>query len=88
MTIPAEHRAKLAQLREVFMHSAGFQDWVGNWWHGLDVDDRRLLLALCGLDESEEYARRPWGLILQDHRDKLVFELKRIGRLIEGLRWA
>lgn len=86
--IPPEIKVKLGMLREVFMHSSGFQDWVADWWSRLQIDDRRLLLALAGLDDSEEAARRPWKQHLQENRDKLVFELKRIGRLIEGLKWA
>lgn len=83
-----EIKNKLAMLREVFAHSTGFQDWIAEWWARLRIDDRRLLLALAGLDESEEFARRPWKSHLLEDRDKLLSELKRIGRLIEALKWA
>jgi hypothetical protein len=46
------------------------------------------LLALAGLDDSEESARRPWRNILQDTRDTLLTECKRVARLTERLKWA
>lgn len=83
-----EIKNRLAMLREVFAHSSGFQDWIAAWWDRLAADDRRLLLALAGLDDSIESARRPWLQLLQEHRDTLLHECKRVGRLIEALRWA
>ena len=88
MSAPADIRAKLAMLRESFLHSGGVQDWIGDWWNGLKLDDRRTLLALAGLDESKESARRPWRQHLQQDRDCVLAECKRIGKLIEALRWA
>lgn len=86
--IPGDVKSRLAMLREAFAHSSGFQDWVADWWGKLSVTDRRLLLALAGLDDDEAAARRPWKQHLQQNRDALLSELKRIGRLIEALKWA
>lgn len=84
-------RAMLPLLRESFMHSEGrvgaYQDGLSEWWGRIHINDRRLLLALVGLDDSEEYARRPWKQLLQADRDKAVSELKHIQKLIEGLKW-
>jgi len=79
---------KLRLLREAALHSPTVQDWVGQWWGTLKVDDRRTLLALSGLDESVQSAARSWRQFLQADRDALVSECKRVGRLVEGLRWA
>jgi len=88
MSIPSEVKGKLAMLRESFLHSAGMQDWVGRWWGAMEVDDRRTLLALSGLDDSKMAAQRPWRMLRQEDRDALLLECKRVGRLVEGLRWA
>jgi hypothetical protein len=79
---------RLRMLREAALHSPGVQDWVGQWWGTLKLDDRRTLLALSGLDESTQSAARSWRQFLQADRDALVHECKRVGRLVEGLRWA
>ena len=81
-------KTRLVLLREAFAHSTGFQDWVAEWWARLQVSDRRLLLALAGLDDSEAAARRPWKQHLQENRDTLLTECKRVARLVEGLKWA
>lgn len=86
--MPPEIKAKLGMLREVFAHSTGYQDWAAAWWEKLRVDDRRLLLALAGLDESVEAARRPWKQHLQENRDTLLTECRRVARLVEGLKWV
>lgn len=86
--VPATVRAKLGALRAEFLHATGCQDWLASWWASLPLDDRRLLLALCGLDDDEPAARRPWSLMLQDHRDVIVMECKRVARLLDSLRWA
>lgn len=81
-------RAKLSMLREVFVHGTPYQDWVGDWWRSLSVEDRRLLLALCGYDDTEEAAARPWAQMLQEQRDKLLTECKRLGALLARVRLA
>lgn len=86
--MPAEVKGKLSMLRESFMHSNGMQDWVGQWWSRMQVDDRRTLLALSGLDDSSAMAARAWRMLRQEDRDALLVECKRVGRLVEGLRWA
>lgn len=88
MSAPADIKARLALLREAFAHGDRFQDWVGAWWSKLSINDRRLLLALAGLDDDEATARRPWKQQVQAHRDTLLAECKRVARLIEGLKWA
>lgn len=83
-----EIRARLSMLRESFAHSGRYQDWVADWWGRLSINDRRTLLALAGMDDSEAAARRPWKQHLQQNRDELMAECKRIARLVEGLKWA
>lgn len=86
--IPAAVKGQLGMLRESFLHSNGMQDWVGRWWSQLQVNDRRTLLALSGLDDSQLMASRSWRMLRQEDRDALLIECKRVGRLVEGLRWA
>lgn len=91
MTRPptAAERANLAMLREVFLHhTPGVVDFLAGWWASLPIDQRRLLLAFCGLDDSEECAARPWPQHLQEHRDRLLTECKRLARLLHPLRLA
>jgi hypothetical protein len=84
----AAEMPRLKMLREAALHSPGVQDWVGGWWGQLKTDDRRVLLALSDLDDSIQNAARSWRQFRQDDRDALVTECKRVGRLVEGLRWA
>lgn len=84
----AAEMPKLAMLREAFLHKPAVQDWVGKWWTETKIDDRRTLLALAGLDESIQSASRAWRQFTQADRDALMHECKRVGRLVEGLRWA
>lgn len=75
-------------IRETLLHGEQVQEWVGRWWAGLLVDDRRTLLAFAGLDESEKSARRPWQQLLIEDRDLLLQECKRLHRLVDAVRWA
>lgn len=86
--MPPAIREEIALLRESFQHSAPLQDWVAQWWGRLPLNDRRLLLALSGLDDSAEAASRHWLQLLQEHRDTVLKEAKRFLRMVEGLRWA
>lgn len=89
MTAPVmEHRKRLAMLREEFAHTDRYQDWIGSWWASLAINERALLLEVCGLDSSEEHARRQWRQLVQDSRDALLQECRRIARLVEPLRFA
>ncbi len=88
MSIPSDVREHLSMLRESFLHKPEVQDWVGTWWARLSLDDRRLLLALAGLDDSVGAARRKWPQLLQENRDALLSECKRVARLVEALKWA
>jgi hypothetical protein len=87
-------RRNLSLLREVFLHRAPAEggstafEFVAAWWFGMRVEERRLLLAFCGLDDSEESAARPWPQLLQEHRDRLLTECKRLARLLSVLRLA
>lgn len=85
--VPQGIRGHLAMLRESYMHAAGYQDGLAVWWDRIGIEERRLLLAFVGLDESEENARRPWRQYLQEHRDQLVAECKHFARIVEGLKW-
>ena len=80
-----DEREQLALLREAFQHATGVQDWHSNWWDRLTLPDRRLLLAFCALDDSEESARRSWPQLLLRDRDLLVGECRRFARLLRPL---
>jgi hypothetical protein len=86
--IPAEYRAKLAALREVFQHGTQYQDYVGNWWASLEINERRLVLAFAGLDDDEAAARRQWRQLTIDARDVILRECKHFARLVSPLKWA
>jgi hypothetical protein len=88
MSCPPAIRQELAMLREAALHSQKNQEWLGRWWHGLQVDEKRTLLALSGLDDSVEFARRPWGQLMQDQRDKVLTDCKRIARMVGAVVWA
>lgn len=88
MSAAMDHRKRLAMLREEFAHADGYQDWVADWWARLSINERALLLEICGQDSSEAAARRPWRQIVQETRDRLLTECKRLARLIDPLRWA
>lgn len=88
MSCPPAIRAELAMLRETALHSEKNQAWLGRWWQGLLVDEKRTLLAMSGLDDSIEFAKRPWGQLLQEQRDKLISECKRVARLVGAVVWA
>lgn len=83
-----DHRKRLAMLREEFAHADRYQDWVADWWASLSLNERALLLSVCGLDDTEAAARRPWRQHLQETRDRLLQECKRLARLIDPLRFA
>lgn len=77
---------ELRELREVFAHSDGAQDGLSVWWQSLDMNARRLVLAFVGIDDSEKAAARPWRQFLQEHRDAIVFECRKFGRIVAPLR--
>lgn len=88
MSCPPAVRAELAMLRESLNHGEQHQDWLGRWWQKMQVDEKRTLLAISGLDDSIEFAKRPWGQLLQEQRDKLITECKKIARLVGAVVWA
>ncbi len=88
MSCPAHIMTQLRQQREALAHGTRHQDWLGDWWKGLIVDQRRTLLALSGLDDSPEFARRPWAQMTTAQRDQLLVECKKIARLVGGIEWA
>lgn len=86
--MPLDIRARLSSLREAFVHADHYQDWVANWWARLAIEDRRLVLAHCGLDDDERAARRQWRQVAPDARDLILIECKRFARLVQPLQWA
>jgi hypothetical protein len=48
----------------------------------LSNTDRRLLLALCGLDDSDHVAARSWPQLTESTRNALYRECRRLGRLL------
>lgn len=88
MSCPPAIMATLKMQRESLVHGAPHQDWLSDWWKRLQVDDRRTLLALAGLDDSVECARRPWQQFMQEQRDTLLTECKKVARLVGGVVWA
>lgn len=79
---------KLQMLRESFLQKTEVLDWVGVWWADLSLDDRRDLLALSGLDDSIESARRRWQQYLKPDRDALIAKCARLHKITGGVRWA
>lgn len=75
-------------LRESFNHGEQHQDWLARWWQKMQVEEKRTLLAISGLDDSIEFAKRQWGQLLQEQRDTLILECKRIARLVGAVVWA
>lgn len=88
MSCPAHIMARLREQRESIVHGGRYQDWLGDWWKGLIVDQRRTLLALSGLDDSIEFARRPWHQMTAAQRDALIVECKKVARLVRAIEWA
>jgi hypothetical protein len=78
----AHEREELALLREAFAHSSAVQSHQSSWWRRLSNTDRRLLLALCGLDDSDHVAARSWPQLSESTRDALYRECRRLGRLL------
>jgi hypothetical protein len=81
----AREREELALLREAFSHSRSVQEHFSEWWGSLYLPDRRLILALCGLDDSKEYAERSWRQHGPEHRDALIAECRRMSRLVRPI---
>lgn len=79
----AHERETLALMREAFVHTNAVQERRTAWWRRLALADRRLLLALCGLDDSDECAQRSWPQLPQATQDALYRECRRIGRLLQ-----
>jgi hypothetical protein len=79
---------KLKLQRESLAHGTPHQDWLADWWKQLIVDQRRTLLAISGLDDGVETARRPWHQFTADQRDTLIAECKKIARLVGAVEWA
>lgn len=75
-------------LREAALHSEKNQAWLGRWWSGLLPDEKRTLLAFAGLDDTLEFARRPWGQLMQEQRDTLLLECRRLHRLVSAVAWS
>lgn len=88
MSCPPAIMAQLKMHREAAAQSAFHQGWIADWWARILPDDRRTLLALSGLDDSIEFARRPWQQMTAAQREKLVFECKKVARLVGGIQWA
>ena len=88
MSCPPAIMARLKRQRDALAHGSFHQGWLADWWARLVPDDKRTLLALSGLDDSIEFARRPWQQMTSDQREKLVFECKKIARLVGSIEWA
>lgn len=88
MSCPPELLEKIKMHRESLRQGPQHQQWIGEWWARLLPDDRRTFLALAGLDDSIEMARRPWEQYVTAHREALMTECKRIQRLVDPIKWA
>lgn len=80
--------AKIKAMREAMMQGEPVQSGVAAWWRGLLPSDRQTLLALCGEDDSEQNARRPWLQYLPAARALIVSECQRLHRITNAMRWA
>jgi hypothetical protein len=81
----SKEREALALLREAFQHSRDAQQRFASWWDAVKLADRRLLLAFCGLDDSEESARRKWHQLRQADRELFLGECRHLLRVLSGL---
>lgn len=88
MSCPPEVMAKLSDLRESLMHGAQVQDWLARWWGYLLPSDRQIFLALAGIDDSLQNARRHWAQFLPEDKKSILRECKKINRLTEAVAWA
>lgn len=88
MACPAEIKERLSLLREELAAGPQVQNWLSTWWAGLLPNDRRLLLAMAGLDDGEDVARRRLEQFRPTDRAVLVNECKRMLRLCDPVRWA
>lgn len=88
MSCPPAIMEQLRQQRAALAGDSWHQNWLADWWAGLLPDNRRTLLALSGLDDSIEFARRPWQQMTTAQRDQLLVECKKIARLVGSIEWA
>lgn len=88
VSCPPDILATLRKQREAAAHGTPHQDWLAGWWARLVPDNRRTLLALSGLDDSVEFARRPWHQMSEVQRDQLLVECKKVARLVGAIEWA
>ena len=88
MSCPPAIMAQLRMQREAAAHGTPHQNWLAAWWAKLVPDNRRTLLALSGLDDSIEFARRPWHQMTTAQRDQLLVECKKVARLVGSIEWA
>lgn len=75
-------REHFSMLREAFQQRPGVQGHLSEWWQHLLLSDRRIFLAMAGLDDSEESAGRRWPQLLEQHRTEVWSEARRIARLV------
>lgn len=81
----ASEREIISLLREAFAHADKAQERRAAWWRRLALTDRRTLLALCGLDDSEEVAQRSWPQLAKAAQESLARECRRFGRLLQPM---
>lgn len=83
-----EARGRLKDLQEEFRWSPGHEDWRGRWWHGLRANEKQLLCALVGVDDSEASVKRSWMSLPRSMRETISKECRHWARLLEAMRWA
>lgn len=88
MSCPPELLEKIKMHRESLRQGVPHQQWLCQWWANMPVDDRRTFLALAGVDDSLEMARRPFEQYTAANRDALIAECKRIQKLVDPMKWA
>ena len=88
MSCPPDILENIKSQRAILAQGKHHQEWIGRWWDALLLNDKRTLLALADLDDSSDYARRPWLAYSESNRAKLLNESKRLQKLLEAIRWA
>lgn len=63
-------------------------DWRATWWQRLTLEQRRLICAMAGADDSETNCVRRWGQLSQSTRDMVTRHAREWARLLEPMKYA
>ena len=83
-----EQRARLCQLQEEARGRAQSEDWRGRWWAGVEMEERRTIAVLAGIDDDEATVKRPWGALSQSNRIAISDTARQWSRLLGPMKYA